>query len=143
MSHDSIDFVAALRARGYRVTLQRLIVLDAVCELGGHATIADIQSAVIEMDPAIDRSTVYRAIDVLRAAGLVVESDLGEAGKTYAVAGEADHHHLVCVSCGKILTARTELINPAFCRIRHEHGFVVQADHLVLNGLCAECANND
>lgn len=139
MTHETMDYIQALRARGYRVTPQRLIVLDAVCACQGHATLADIQRQVNDMDPTIDRSTIYRALAVLREAGLIVETELGALGRVYRVAGEADHHHLVCLACGAVLTVSHDEFRPLWHHLREVHGFALQADHLVFNGYCRQC----
>ncbi|GAB4530270.1 MAG: transcriptional repressor [Anaerolineae bacterium] len=139
MTHENKDYVKALHDKGYRVTPQRLIVLDAVCAHKGHATLADIQASVYEMDPTIDRSTIYRALDVLQEVGLIVEAEIGETGKVYRVAGEADHLHLVCVSCGQVMTVSVDGMMPFLQHFRDTYGFDVQSDHLVLKGFCQDC----
>lgn len=139
MTHENRDYVEILRTHGYRVTMPRMIVLDAICAYEGHAAIADIQRLVYDMDPTIDRSTIYRALDVLVEVGLVVESDLGHEGKVYSIAGEANHHHLVCLQCGKVLSIKQDVIMGLKAQIREAYGFDLQADHLTLNGLCRDC----
>ncbi|MBZ0277685.1 MAG: transcriptional repressor [Anaerolineae bacterium] len=141
MTHEDRDYIQALRSKGYRVTPQRLIVLDAICELKGHATIADIQGRVNLLDSTIDRSTVYRALDVLTEVGLVTASEMdGDTGRVYQIAGEARHHHLLCQSCGAVLNISDELLSPVFQRIQATTGFTVWADHLTLKGVCERCA---
>lgn len=142
MSHENKDTISAFRDKGYRVTSQRLIVLDAVCENPGHATIAAILSSVDMMDSTIDPSTVYRALDVLRDVGLIVESEIEGTGKIYRVAGESEHHHLVCSTCGTILTIHQEDVATLIKEIRAEYGFEIQTDHLVFNGICQKCQNS-
>lgn len=139
MSHEDKDYIKALHARGFRVTPQRLIVLDAVCALRGHARLADIQAKVLDMDPSVDRSTVYRALEVLCAAGLIVESEIGDEGRVYKIAGDSDHHHLVCQSCGAVITVPQALLAPVLDTIQVTYGFRVNVDHLTLPGLCLEC----
>lgn len=139
MTHENTDYSEVLRKHGYRVTMPRMIVLDAVCAHKGHATIGDVQGIVHDMDPTIDRSTIYRALDVLVEVGLVVESDLGHTGKVYSIAGEANHHHLMCIQCGKVLSISADMVATLKQRIRETYDFELQADHLTLNGLCAEC----
>ena len=139
MSHEEKDYIKALRTKGYRVTPQRLIVLDAVCIHQGHATIGDIQASVKDMDCTIDRSTIYRSLDVLREVGLIVESEIEGTGKVYRVAGEATHHHLVCLGCGKELTIHQQDIEPLLNHFLVQYGFKVQTDHLVFNGFCSDC----
>ena len=140
MTHETLDYIAALHAKGYRVTPQRLIVLDAVCELHGHATIAAIQAKVADMDSTIDRSTIYRALAVLLVAGLIVEAEMGAGGKVYSIAGDAGHHHLVCLACGKVLTIDRDELTPLVQHIRETYGFMIQADHQAFHGLCADCS---
>jgi Fur family transcriptional regulator, ferric uptake regulator len=138
MSHENKDYIQILRSRGHKVTPQRLIVLDAVCALEGHATIADIQAKVHFFDPSINRSTIYRALQVLTEVGLVTESELGE-NKIYRIAGEAEHHHLTCNICGKVLTIPAADLYGFIEAIEENYGFKVSADHLVLEGFCESC----
>jgi Fur family transcriptional regulator, ferric uptake regulator len=139
MSHEEKDYIQILRSHGYRVTQQRLIVLDAVCDIGGHATTSRISARVKELDPTIDLSTIYRALDVLVEVGLVVVSEMGDEGKVYKIAGDSAHHHLVCQSCGKILTISTEELYPLLEHLQTKYGFTVRADHLSLPGFCRDC----
>lgn len=139
MTHENKDYIQVLHSRGYRVTPQRLIVLDAVCACQGHATLAAIHTAVNEMDPTIDRSTIYRALDVLQEVGLIVETEIGETGKVYRIAGESDHCHLVCLACGQVLTVNMDEMKPLLQHVRDRYGFELQADHLAFKGLCQAC----
>jgi Fur family ferric uptake transcriptional regulator len=91
------------------------------------------------LDPTIDPSTIYRALDVLVEVGLVVVSEIAETGKIYKIAGAAQHHHLVCQSCGKVLTIQAEALAPLLNQLREYYGFEVRADHLSLPGFCADC----
>ena len=63
MSHYNIDYVQKIRERGYRMTPQRQIVLDTVCEQGGHATARQSYEEVNSRQPAINPATVYRIMD--------------------------------------------------------------------------------
>jgi len=139
MTHEDKDYITILRSNGYRVTPQRLIVLDAICENNGHATLADIQATVNHLDSTIDRSTIYRALDVLREVGLIVESEIENVGKVYRIAGESDHHHLVCILCGTVLSITHHSLKPLLLHLVKEYEFNLLADHLVFNGLCKDC----
>ena len=139
MTHENNDYVNQLRAHGYRVTLQRLIVLDAVCAVGGHATLNDILARVKEMDPSVDLSTVYRSLDVLVDAELVVATDLGEKGRVYRVSASSDHHHLVCEGCGRILTIPETVLAGLIETVRLDFDFDIRTEHLALPGRCRSC----
>lgn len=139
MSHENKDYIQILHSRGYRVTPHRLIVLDAVCELAGHATIADIRAKVKALDSTINPSTIYRALAVLTNAGLVTATEMQDGHKVYRIAGEASHHHLICQSCGNVQTVGSEAIAPLLQSILDSYDFIIIADHLALKGFCQQC----
>jgi Fur family ferric uptake transcriptional regulator len=140
MSHENTDYVARLHAYGYRATPQRLLVLDAVCAIGDHANVEQVRAQVLDYDPTISRATVYRALHVLCAVGLVIETDAGGAGHAYRLAGEADHHHLVCRACGTTIMLDAGMLRGALADVEASTGFRIDADHLTLSGLCQQCA---
>lgn len=139
MSHEDIDYSTILRQRGYRVTPQRLVVLDALCDVGDHANFAQVFQRARELDIAINQATVYRALAVLSKVGLIVSAEFGDQGKVYEIAGREKHHHLMCRQCGKEYglneTHLQTLVQAIFC----EFGFKIESDHLVMMGLCKTC----
>src|SRR4249919_1300912 len=90
-----------LRARGYRVTPQRQLVLEAVARLD-HATPEEIGAQVQQTARGVNISTIYRTLELLEQLGMVTHTHLGHGAPTYHLAAEADHVHLVCSSCGRI-----------------------------------------
>jgi len=138
MTHENSDYIQVLRGKGYRVTPQRLIVLDAICAIGGHADVRQIIAQVNYYDPTIDKSTIYRALDVLSEVGLVTETNIDKQGKVYTIAGNT-HHHLVCQSCGGVLTITHHEFQQFQQSIAAQYGFVIQSEHLVFKGLCKSC----
>lgn len=84
-----------LRAKGYRVTPQRQLVLEAVKDLE-HATPEEICVKVRETARGVNISTVYRTLELLEELGMVTHTHLGHGAPTYHLAAEADHVHLVC-----------------------------------------------
>ena len=99
----------ALRSRGYRVTPQRQLVLEAVAELG-HATPEEIAASVQQTASGVNISTIYRTLELLDSLGLVTHTHLNHGAPTYHLASDADHVHLVCQDCGKIDEASPDTI---------------------------------
>src|SRR5262249_6639085 len=65
-----------LRARGYRVTPQRQLVLEAVTKLE-HASPEEIWADVQQTASGVNISTIYRALELLEQLGLVTHTHLG------------------------------------------------------------------
>jgi Fur family ferric uptake transcriptional regulator len=72
----------------------------------------------------------------------VRHTHLGHGAPTYSVAGDDDHVHLVCRSCGGIEEADTHLVVDAVTKLRSERGFQVDIGHFALFGTCRECTGD-
>ena len=134
------DWHGALREKGYRLTPQRQLVLEAVAALG-HATPDEIAGAVRETASGVNISTVYRTLELLEELGLVRHAHLGHGAPTYSLATDADHVHLVCRSCEGVTEASLALVAPAVEALREAHGFVVDVGHFAVFGTCRSCSS--
>lgn len=132
---------ATLRARGYRITPQRQLVLDAVTSLR-HGTPDEICAEVQRSASGVNLSTVYRTLELLEELGMVTHTHLGHGAPTYSVAGDDDHVHLVCRACGGIEEADSHLVGDAVAALRSERGFRVDIGHFALFGTCRGCAGD-
>ena len=134
-------FREQLRARGFRLTPQREIVLDVLHDMVGHVTADEVYGLVRAISSAVDISTVYRTLELLRDLSLVAEIDLGGEQRRYELLGvEGPHHHIHCRSCGKLIPLEPEAVQPLVDSLARSHGFHADPHHLVIDGLCDECA---
>jgi Fur family ferric uptake transcriptional regulator len=128
-----------LRARGYRLTPQRQLVLEAVDRLG-HATPEELVAEVRKTAGGVNISTVYRTLELLEGLGLVTHAHLGHGAPTYhAVTGE-EHVHLVCRSCEHVAELSPAIVEHLVRDLQTERGFVVDIGHVTIFGLCRTCA---
>ena len=127
-----------LREKGYKLTPQRRLVLDILHGYEGHLTAEDILDKVEAVAPGVDKSTIYRTLDLFEQLGLVVKSE--HQGKyIYHHAEEGLHHHLVCRVCGKIMQCDTDVSEPLARDLLKRFGFQADLKHLVIHGVCASC----
>lgn len=135
------DWHAELRARGYRLTPQRQLVLESVGALG-HATPEEIVTSVRQTASGVNISTVYRTLELLEELGLVQHTHLGHGAPTYSVATDDDHVHLVCRDCGAVDEAPPQLLSDVVSRLAAERGFTVDVGHFAVFGRCRSCAGD-
>lgn len=126
-----------LRRAGQRVTPQRLLILDTF-RPGEHLSADEIYARVKGRLPAVNRSTVYRTLELLRDLGLISETDLGGGVRQFELL-DVRHHHLVCRACGAMQELDDVLVDPLRQAVLARYGFVATVDHLALFGLCAGC----
>ena len=132
-------FGRQLRDNGYRLTPQRLMILEAVAEQAGHLTVEDIHERVVQQYPEISLSTIYRTLETLRGLGLVTQTDMGNGREEYHFAEQAHHHHLVCTACGKVQDLDQCAIADVMRELSEATGYQVEGHWLELYGRCAGC----
>jgi len=138
-----MDYEGIMHRAGHRVTPQRVMILDAVCEGGGHTTLKQVYFRLQRMDDTIDRSSVYRTLKLFVALGLVVAAETPRGETVYEIPKPKKHHHLLCRQCGKEEEIGHEVMQGMIEQVGLRYGFDIEDDHLVLHGVCAECKRGD
>jgi Fur family transcriptional regulator, ferric uptake regulator len=134
----STDWKTDLRQRGYRLTPQRQLVLEAVDTLE-HATPDDILVEVRRTASGVNISTVYRTLELLEELGLVSHAHLGHGAPTYHLADRHHHIHLVCRDCTDVIEADLSVADSFTGELRERFGFETDLKHFAIFGRCAAC----
>jgi Fur family transcriptional regulator, stress-responsive regulator len=129
----------ALRAAGYRVTSQRLLIHQTLVELGRHVGAEELLDAVAERLPNVSLPTVYASLEALEEAGLIRRVAAGR-GRALYDARPVDHHHLVCRRCGAVDDLDAPVSLDSAMASARKHGFTVDGAEVVVHGLCASCS---
>jgi len=132
------DWRDDLRARGYRLTPQRELVLDAVQQLD-HASPEEVLTQVRQTVKGVNISTVYRTLDLLEKLGLVSHTHLGHGAPAYHATTEPDHVHLVCRHCRRVTEVEPDVAADLVETVEAKHGFRTDVRHLTLFGACKDC----
>ena len=134
--HEVVD---ALQQIGYRLTPQRMMILEAIADSEGHLSAEEIHETVRTAYPYLDISTVYRTLDLLKTLHLVSETDLGRGPAQYELLSKGLHHHLICTECGEILDAPNSLLDSLRHAMSEEYDFHAEIEHLAVFGICSNC----
>jgi Fur family ferric uptake transcriptional regulator len=141
MSHHH-QVVEALQQIGYRLTPQRMMILDAIAGCDGHISAEEILETVRSAYPYLDISTVYRTLDLLKTLHMVSETDLGRGHAQYELLSKGLHHHLICTDCGRILDVPNSFFDGLRDALDQQFGFHAEVEHLAIFGLCGRCKGN-
>jgi Fur family ferric uptake transcriptional regulator len=106
-----------------------------------HFSAGEIYERIRDRLPAVNPSTVYRALERMAKAGEISVSDMGTGAAVYEGLASGIHHHLVCQICGRVMTIGHEEVDSFFAAIEKRHDFHILTNHLVLFGVCSECLN--
>jgi Fur family ferric uptake transcriptional regulator len=140
MSADSIK--GSLKQRGVRLTRQRRILLDLIDQSGQHLDAEHLYELAKELDPKLNRVTVYRTIRMLKETGLVDELDLmHQVGGQhyYETRMKQEHAHVICLRCGRVEEFYGEPLQRLRRQIEDHFGFQVVIARTEVGGYCPHC----
>ncbi len=122
----------------HRNTRQRQVILEELQKLNSHPTASELYDIVRARIPNISLGTVYRNLDLLAVAGLILKIHVSGRQVRYDPRKDC-HCHTRCLKCGRIEDIHgidTESMQDQF---RDINGYEIQRMCLELVGICPDC----
>jgi Fur family peroxide stress response transcriptional regulator len=94
------DIGRLLKARGLRVTPQRVAICGRLLERHGHFTPHQLHDSLRDQFPSLSPNTVYLTLSQLESVGLVRRVHIG--GHSVFDSNTGVHDHLCCDRCGRV-----------------------------------------
>ncbi len=132
------DPVHLLRERGIPVTAQRLAVLRAVAAQP-HIAADGVVEAVRAEIGAISVQSVYDALAVLVAGGLIRRIQPAGSPARFEDRVGDNHHHLICRDCGRMLDVDCAVGSAPCLTAADDKGYEIQEAEVVYWGRCPDC----
>ena len=132
------EFAPLLRARGYRMTSQRLAILHVLYHAGTHLSPSEVYRQAKQELPGLTEPTVYRTLEFLAENGLARAAHTGNGHLTYEIAGE-EHHHIVCRLCGNEMEVEHSLLETLYHTLESTTGYLRIDRHMTFFGICPGC----
>ncbi|MDA8100519.1 MAG: transcriptional repressor [Nitrospiraceae bacterium] len=126
------------RDRRFKMTPQRLAILDYLKGNVQHPAADDVFRAVRRKYPTMSFATVYNTLEALKKRGMVKELT-GDPDKKRFDPNTSPHHHLICTNCRKIVDIPVQF-DLDFAE-QYREGFVITGSHIEFSGICLECRN--
>jgi len=137
------------RGCGYRITVPRQAILDVLSKTSKHLSAEEIYLQVHKIHPGSGLSTVYRTLELLVQVGLVFKFDFGDGRARYELIrvaeGQNHHHHLVCISCNRVIDYtdfiedEKELLKQTEKGLSNKYNFKIMKHIIQFYGLCDGC----
>ena len=132
------QYTHQLRARGFRMTPQRMAIIHALHHEGTHLSPTEVFARVKETLPGLTEATVYRTLEFLTENGLAHSAHVGNGHFVYEIT-QGDHHHLICRKCrGEVQIEHTAL-ESLYTELESSSGFRFIDSHVTFFGLCPAC----
>ena len=130
-------FVTLLRHAKWRVTPQRLAILQALATGHHLAPCQEIWERAQGICADLGLVTVYRTLARLRTAGLVEQVDMGGTAQYGLV--DRHHDHIICQRCGAVAAMDSCLLGPLEGARLAGSNFLITGHRLDVFGLCRAC----
>jgi Fur family transcriptional regulator, stress-responsive regulator len=127
-----------LRKRGIQVTAQRLAVLRAVA--GEPHIAAERVGEVVRAEiGAISLQSVYDALGVLVAGGLIRRIQPAGSPARFEDRVGDNHHHLICRLCGRMVDVDCAVGSAPCLRAIDDMGYAIDEAEVAYWGRCPDC----
>ncbi|MEM7565815.1 MAG: Fur family transcriptional regulator [Pseudomonadota bacterium] len=123
---------AMLRAKGVRVTRQRVALLTALAHADDHPDATELHARARALDPSVSLATVYRTLVVLEREGLVQRNAFEGGGARFETADTPHHDHIVDLDTDAVIEFRSDKIERLQREIAAEMGYDVVHHRLEL-----------
>lgn len=137
-NHSIDDYTQQIHKRGFRVTPQRLAILQILIDEGDHLSPIVIYQRALQRMPGMTEATVYRTLNFLAEQGIIMSAHIGNGQLVYEIS-DHKHHHLICRSCHKTIDIDHEMLESLYQKLEDQTGFKLDIVHLTFFGLCPEC----
>ena len=129
----------ALSAAGLRATASRAVILEIIRQGQGHLDADEIHRRARLKVPHLSLSTVYRNLQRFKELALIEELHFNENHHHYEVKPAAEHHHLMCLGCGRVIEFDYPLSRYITGNVAQARNFQVTKSEVHLSGYCPEC----
>ena len=121
-----------------RNTIQKALILRAVCELKRHLTADEVYEFVKKDHPSIGKGTVYRNLAILTEEGAIRKVEVPDGSERFDFTLK-NHYHVRCVKCGEVFDVDMDEIPDLQKKIHDTHGMEFLTYDIFFKGICPEC----
>lgn len=131
--------ITRLRERGYRVTPQRVAIINTIVSHAGHPTVEQVHSLVQQDFPMTSLATVYKTVSLLKDIDEVQEIHTSDDVRHVDGRLPDAHPHLICRKCGKIVDLEDLDVSDLAAAIAEKTGYSEVANRADFWGVCPDC----
>jgi Fur family peroxide stress response transcriptional regulator len=132
------ELIAALKARDFRLTPQRVELVRLIAASEGHPSATQLFTKIKTQFPTMSHATVYKTLALLKDMNQVLEIDLREDSH-YDGNRPQPHPHLICIKCNKIIDGEVSLDQESIRTLEKVSGYMILRLQISLYGLCPDC----
>lgn len=104
----------------------------------------EIFEALNQGEDKVNLATVYRNLDKMTAAGILMKLQDNQADRCvyqYVEGHHAcnEHLHMQCIKCGKVMHLECNFMDEIATHLEEKHQFELLCTNSILYGVCSDC----
>ncbi len=133
--------IARFRASGYRLTPQRLTLLELMHDQGGFMDADELHRLATLRGADLSLATIYRTLALFKALKLVEGRIVGpeQDREEYRLRTSQARYTLTCKRCGAIVAVESDIVDAFRQEVTERLGVTVVTAHSCFIGYCADC----
>ncbi|MFQ5736424.1 MAG: Fur family transcriptional regulator [Thermodesulfobacteriota bacterium] len=130
--------ISRYRGKGFKLTPQRIAILQFLEGNTGHPTAEEIYSEIKKTNPTVSFATVYNTLQALKDRGELLEITIDPQRKHFDPNPEP-HHHIICTECKKIGDIFVDYSMALSLPEEVLEEFQATGNHIDFYGICRDC----
>jgi Fur family transcriptional regulator, peroxide stress response regulator len=133
------QMLAKLEDKAFRLTPQRLAVLEVLATSKDHPSVSQVHTAVKLRFPTTSLATVYKTVLLLKELNEVLELGFPDSSNRYDGLKPGAHPHVICTRCRRIMDPELATLKEMNAEIEAKTGYQIQHLRMDFFGLCPVC----
>ena len=134
------ELLKELRSEGFRITPQRVAIIDYILDTKSRPTAEDIHQSIQKSYPMTSLSTVYKTIELLKTKNVIRGTGISEKTRFETVLPQSIN--LICTNCGRIETLKDSMVKDLESKVKRKSRFEIHSQRIEFTGLCNQCKSH-
>ena len=131
--------IEKLRAKGHKITPQRLAIAEILAKSRGHPNVEVIYEQLKPEHPSLSLATVYRNVMLMKSLDEVLEIVFPDGSNRYDGNKPYPHPHVICGRCGRIMEPDLNTLEDMTREVIQQTDFTILTHQLLFFGICHDC----
>jgi Fur family peroxide stress response transcriptional regulator len=137
------QMIVKLKTRNFRITPQRLAILQILAASEGHPSVERIYEQVKANFATTSLATIYKTVMLLKQLNEVLELGFPDGSNRYDGNKPYPHPHMICIKCKRIIDPDLGSMPKLAEEAAQKTGYQIVDHRIDFFGVCPNCQGKE